>query len=206
MFLWSSSRGKTRLYRGRMRPSLPKIWPPISCRDTSQNRCLPLPLSQPSLLCVPQTPPHRRRICSDPGWTRPSPSTLCYTACGHLVPLRIWMCLPATAGARWSALTLRHLHDPATPPLPVMLRPALRARPPPPPPLMRNGKGCPFLASVFLLMVKLGQMVMRTSGRHCTSWPDGRLLHRHGSSLPPTPNTLPPMLLPHPACGSTEVL
>lgn len=207
MFLWSSSRGRTRPCRVRMRRSLPRIWPPTSCRDTSQNPSHPLPLSPPSLLCAPETAPHHRRICSGLSWTHPSPLTRCCTACGHQVPLGMWMCPPGTAGAKWSALGLRHLHDLATPPLPVVPRPALPARPPPPPPrLMKNGKGCPCLGSVFLLMVKLDQTVMRTTDRHFTNQPEGRLLHLHGSSLPLMPNTLPPMPLPHPACGSMGAL
>lgn len=207
MFLWSSSRGKTRQCRARMRRSLPRIWPPTSCRDTSQNRSHPLPLSTSIVPCTPETPPHHRRICSDPSWTHPLPLTLCCTACGHLVPLGTGMCLPGTAGARWSALGLHRLHDLATPPQPVVPRPALPARRPPPLPLpTRNGKGCPCPGSVFLLMVKPDPMVMRTTDCHCTNQPDGRRSRPLGSSLPPMPNTLPPMLLPHQACGSTEVL
>lgn len=186
-----------------MRQSLPRIWPPTSYRDTSQNRSHPLPPSPPSLLCAPETPPRRKRICSDPSWTHPLPSTLYCTACGHLAPLGMWTCLRGTAGARWSVLGLHHLQDLATPPLLAVPRPAPPARPPPP--LMRNGKACPCLGSVFLLIAKLGQIVMRTTDRHCTNQPDERPLHPHGSSLHPTPNTPPRMLSPHPACGSAEV-
>lgn len=204
MFLWSSSRGKTRLCRAKMRQSLPRIWPPTSFRDTSQNQSHLLPPSFPSLLCALETPPQHRRICTDPSWTRPSPSTPCFTACGHLVPLRMWMCPPGTAGASRSVLGPHRLCDLATPPLLAVPRPAPPAQPPPP--LMRNGKGCLCPGSVFLWMVKLDQMVMRTTDHHCTNQPDGRLLHHHGSSPPHTPNMLLPMLLPHPACVSTEVL
>lgn len=211
MSLWSSSRGKTQPCRVRMRPSSPKIWPPTSCRDTSQNlnhhsrrrrhHHLPPSPSSPAQ----ETPPRPRRTCSDPSWTHPSPSTLCCTACDHQAPPGMWMCLPGTAGARWSAPGLHRLHGLATHPPPAVPRPALPARPPPPP-LMTNGKGCACLGSVFLLMAKPGQTVMRTTDHHCTSRPDGRLSHHRGSSLPPTPNTLLQTQLPHQACGSTEVL
>lgn len=212
MFLWSSSRGKTRPCRARMRRSSPRTWRPTSCRDTRQNRSHPHPQppppSPPSLLCTPETHPHHKRICSDPSWIHRLPSTLCCTACGRQVPLGTWMCPPGTAGGRWSARGLHLLHDLATPPLLEVPRLALPARPPPPPPppLMRSGRGCHCLGSVFLLMARPVQTGTTTTDRRCTNRPDGRVLHLPGSSPPPTPNTPRQTLSPHPACGSTEVL
>lgn len=204
-FLWSSSRGRTPLFRVKMKPSLPRISPLISCRDTSQNRSLHLPLPSPCPPCAQNPPPRRRRTCSNPSWTPPSPLTLCCTACDQPVPPGTWTRLPGTAGARRSALGLRRLSGLATPPLPAVPRPARPARPPPPHP-MRSGKAPPCPGSVFLLMGKLGRTDTRTTERRCKSQPDGRWLHIHGSSLPPTPSMHRQMQLPHPACGSTEGL
>lgn len=204
---WSSSRGKTRRCRARMRRFSHKTWPRTSYKDTSRTRSHLLNRSPHSLRCTPETPPLRRRICSNPSLTLPSPSTPCCTVWGHLAP-PTWMCPPGTAGARWNALELHRLHVHAMPPLLAVHRPALPARPPPPPlPLLtRNGKGCPGMENDFLQMGKPGQMAMTTTGRHCTNQPDGNRLHPRGSSPHPTPNTPHQTWLLLPVCGLMEVL
>lgn len=189
-----------------MRQSLPRIWLHTSYRDTSQNLSSPLTLWPPSLQWALETPPHHRRTCSNPSLTHPSPSILYYTAYDQLVHLGMWTWLPEIAGVRWCFLGPHLIHDRVTHHLPVVSPPALLAQRPPPPPLMRNGKGFPCLGSVFFLMVEQGQMVMRTTGHLCTNQPDEKVWHLHGNSLHPMPNMRPPMLLPHQACGSTEVL
>lgn len=208
VFLWSSWRGRTQLCPARMRQSLPRIWPPTSYKDTSQNPSRPLTLWPHSLPCALQIPPHHRRTCSGPNWTHRSPSTHYCTACGRPVPLGIWTWPAGTAGARWRTPGPLHLHDHATHHPPVAPLPALPAQPPPPPPppLMKSGKESRCLGSVFLQIAKRGQMVTRTTGHHCTNQPGGRLLHLHGSSLHPTPNMPLLMPLPLPACGLMEAL
>lgn len=140
MSLWSSSRGKTQLCRARMRPSLPKIWPPTSCRATSQTLSCPLPPPPRSLRSTPGTLPPPGRICSNLSWTRPLPSTRCCTACARPVPPRTRTVRTGAAGGERSVLGSRRLPDPATPPLPGVRRPALPARPPLHHLLMKNGK------------------------------------------------------------------